>query len=145
MTPRTFIHTNFDLCTGCNICQLACSMKKEGGFHPASARLLILRERENLYNQPVVCNHCENPYCANVCPSGAIARDELGAVVIDHETCIGCGLCADYCPLGMCRLTTDGGRKKSVKCDLCGGAPECVKSCPTGALVLVQTIQEETK
>lgn len=92
--------------------------------------------RENLVHEPVVCEQCENPYCQNVCPTGAIRLNEkTGAREVDHEACIGCGLCAKYCPRGVIFLDPDLG--KAVKCDLCGGDPECVAACPTNALEVI--------
>jgi Fe-S-cluster-containing hydrogenase component 2 len=136
MNRRIFIKTNFDLCSGCGICQLACSERLLGGYNPRRALIRIDHRRENLYHFPVVCNQCANPYCANACPVGAIARDpDSGAMVVDHETCVGCDLCRRYCPIGMAGVDPD--LKKSVKCDLCGGNPRCVAACPTGALELV--------
>ncbi len=135
MTDRCFIKTNFDLCTGCCLCQLACSMRLLGGYNPHRALLKIEHARENLYHFPTVCNQCANPYCATVCPVQAISRDPAtGAMVVDHEQCVACNLCHRYCPIGVVGVDVD--LKKSVKCDLCGGAPRCVTACPTGALQL---------
>ena len=131
----SFIHIHFDKCTGCSICQLACSMDLTGGYNPGRARLEIRRQKENLYHLPVVCNQCENAYCMTVCPAGAIHRTSAGIVRIDPEKCVGCGLCVEYCPIGMAALDPD--TRKAVKCELCGGAPKCVAACPTGALELV--------
>lgn len=139
------ILTHFDICTGCNICQLACTMVKDGGFNPDLARLDIIKSKDNLYNQPVVCNHCDNPYCMNVCPVGAITRDERGFVVIDDEVCIGCALCVRYCPLDMCTIRGQGKKDKAFKCDFCGGDPQCVRECPTGALELVEIQSAEIR
>ncbi|MBF0235136.1 MAG: 4Fe-4S dicluster domain-containing protein, partial [Desulfamplus sp.] len=133
MTP--FIKTNFDLCTGCSICQLACSMVHKMGFNPRSSHLLIHHKRENLYHMPVVCNHCKNPYCMNVCPAKAYEKLNNGTVVIDPQKCVGCGICVKYCPEGLVHISFE--TKKAVKCDMCQGYPECVKACPTGALELV--------
>jgi len=131
-----FIQTRFDLCTGCGICQLACSARLLGGFNPHRAVIRIRHERENLYHFPVVCNQCENPYCAHVCPVGAISRRaETGAMVVDHGLCVGCNLCNRYCPIGVVGVDPD--LKKSVKCDLCGGNPVCAAACPTGALRVI--------
>ncbi len=132
-----FIKTNFDLCTGCRICQLVCSERLFGGYNPRRSVLSIRDSRENLVHEPVVCHHCENPFCKSVCPTGAISRNETtGAMIIDRQTCIGCGLCQKYCPLGV--IFRDTEMKKSFKCDLCEGKPECVQVCPTGALELVE-------
>ncbi|WP_413907565.1 4Fe-4S dicluster domain-containing protein [Desulfobacula sp.] len=132
---KTFIQTHFDKCTGCRICQLACSMDLTGGYNPRRARLLIELKTENLYHIPAVCNQCENAYCMNVCPSKAIQRNDDGIVCIDPDKCISCGLCAQFCPIGM--VTLDPDTQKAVKCELCQGEPLCVEVCPTFALELV--------
>lgn len=62
----------------------------------------------------------------------AISRDEWGAVVVDYDTCTGCGECVDACPYGLIDLNDDG---FAYKCDLCAGDPECVKVCQPQALV----------
>jgi Fe-S-cluster-containing hydrogenase component 2 len=135
MERQLYIRTNFDRCTGCSICQLACGMHHLGGYNPHRALLKIKHLKENLYHFPTVCNQCANAYCANVCPVEAIRRDpQSGALVVDQDTCVGCDLCHRYCPIGM--VTVDPELKKALKCDLCGGDPRCVAACPTGALEL---------
>lgn len=138
---KSFIKTNFDLCTGCSICQLVCSRRLTGGYNPRRAVLKIRHGHENLYHMPEVCNQCDNAYCQNVCPVGAIHLDEAtGARVVDREKCIGCGMCVRYCPVEMVSLDPDD--KKAVKCDLCGGDPQCVRACPTGALEWIEREEE---
>ncbi len=133
-----FIKTNFDLCSGCGMCQLACSFQLLGGYNPHRSLIQIKHKSENLYHFPIVCSQCQNPYCANICPVKAINRHpETDALIIDHKKCIGCGLCTQYCPTDM--VTIDPELKKSVKCDLCNGDPSCVKACPTGALKIAFT------
>ena len=133
METKFFIKANFDLCTGCSLCQLACSARLFGGYNPHRAVLKIKHVTENLYHFPVVCNQCANPYCANVCPVKAIERNETtGAMVVDQDKCIGCNLCSRYCPIHVVGVDPD--LEKSVKCDLCNGDPRCVAACPTGAL-----------
>lgn len=144
-----FIKTNFDLCTGCGICQLACSMsqskehtKEDGsalGYNPRLSRLRIIHKRENLYHKPVVCNQCENAYCMNVCPAKAYERDDTGTVLINIEKCVGCGICVKYCPEELIYVCAE--TKKAVKCNMCHGDPACVKACPTGALKLARTME----
>ncbi|MFP4168572.1 MAG: 4Fe-4S dicluster domain-containing protein [Desulfonatronovibrionaceae bacterium] len=133
-----FIKANFDLCTGCRMCQLACSEKNFGGYNPRFSLLRIDPTPDHLCHFPVPCNQCSNPFCARVCPVGAISKDDsTQTVLIDQETCIGCGLCAKYCPVGVIIQEPEG--KKFVKCDLCSGDPVCVSACPTGALELADT------
>lgn len=106
------------------------------GYNPRRSRLTIQQKHENLYHIPMVCNQCENAYCLNVCPTGAITRTDKGIVSIDSQTCVGCGLCVKFCPIEMVKIDSDS--QKAVKCELCNGAPLCVEACPTGALELVQ-------
>jgi Fe-S-cluster-containing hydrogenase component 2 len=130
---NAFIHIHFDQCTGCRICQLACSLAMTGGYNPRRSRLAILPRNEHLYHLPVVCSQCENAYCMQVCPVGAITKTPDGIVVIDADTCVGCGLCEKYCPVDMVHLDPD--TQKAVKCQLCqGGETACVAACPSGAL-----------
>lgn len=131
-----FIKTHFDLCSGCGICQMVCSERWLGGYNPRRALLKVTHEQENLYHFPVVCNQCDNPYCANVCPVGAITRDAVtGALAVDPEICVGCDLCRRFCPIGL--IGVDPDLKKAIKCDLCNGDPRCVSACPTFALELI--------
>ncbi len=137
MQSRIYIKTNFDLCTGCSLCQLACSERLFGGYNPHLSVLRIDHRVENLYHFPTVCNQCANPYCANVCPAGAVARNqETGAMVVDSDKCVACGLCGRYCPIDMIRTDPETG--KSIKCDLCLGDPQCAAACPTGALEVIR-------
>lgn len=136
-----YLKGQFDLCTGCNACQLACSARAAGGYNPRLARLKILVERENLLNRPVVCTQCENAFCIRSCPVKAISRNsETGVVLIDKERCTGCKECIEACPDGMIQLDLQG---KADKCDLCEGDPLCVRYCVSGALKLVTPIAEE--
>lgn len=140
---KVMIKTNFDLCTGCLICQLECSSRLFGGYNPHRSVLNIEHVNENLYHFPVVCNHCENTYCAKVCPANAISRDEeTGAIVVDKDKCVGCKkeFCHEYCPIKV--IHVDPVSRKAVKCDLCQGEPQCVEVCPTGALELVTRIDD---
>ena len=47
---------------------------------------------------PVQCQHCENPSCLRVCPTGATQKREDGIVWVDNELCIGCAACIMACP-----------------------------------------------
>ncbi|MFP4285850.1 MAG: hypothetical protein ACLFQG_09910, partial [Desulfovermiculus sp.] len=50
---------HFDLCTGCEICQLVCSERVNGGFNPRLAALRIEHRRENLVHEPILCEQCQ--------------------------------------------------------------------------------------
>ncbi len=127
----------FDRCTGCAICQLACSARVREEYNPRRARLRLDFEPRGLYVQPVVCSQCRNAFCARACLQGAIMRNEdTGALVVETGLCTGCGACVEACPLGVIRLNSDG---LADKCDLCAGDPQCVRFCPVGALELLET------
>ena len=41
---------------------------------------------------------------SRVCPANALGNDNDGLIVVDEESCIGCGLCVMRCPVGAIRL-----------------------------------------
>jgi len=131
-----YLRGQFDLCTGCESCLLACSHRVTGGYNPRLARMKVLKARENLINRPIVCTQCENPFCMYSCPVDAISKDKIsGVVLIDKDKCTGCGNCIKACPDEMIHLDENG---KADKCDLCEGNPLCVQFCIPGALKLVE-------
>jgi carbon-monoxide dehydrogenase iron sulfur subunit len=125
---------NANYCTGCRECELVCSFKHESKFNPKKARIRVL----SIYPTPgidfaVICQHCEDPPCAKVCPQGAIGRDERsGAITLSKKQCFGCGLCIEACPFGA--ILFDEDKERAYKCDLCKGNPKCVQYCAYGAL-----------
>jgi len=47
---------------------------------------------------PLMCLHCENPPCVDVCPTGASFKRADGIVLVNKHTCIGCRYCMMACP-----------------------------------------------
>lgn len=100
---------------------------------------------------PRRCMHCDNPTCMNLCPFGAISKDDNGAVDIDEGFCMGGAKCRDACPWGIpqrqagvglyLKIAPDlAGGGVMYKCDFCadllkqGKEPACVTSCPQKAI-----------
>ena len=132
------IHIDPDRCTGCRVCEIACSLEHTGECNPTRARIKVMKNDEEGIDLPVVCMHCANPPCVEVCPTGAITRDNAsGAVLIREEDCVGCKLCIRECPLGAVTVDSGSAEGKVMKCDLCGGNPKCVMFCETKAIDFV--------
>ena len=87
----------------------------------------------DFYFLPVQCQHCENPECVKVCPTGASHKLADGTVQIDKGKCIGCQFCAMSCPYGVRYLNEE--ERVVEKCTLCeqqiaqGELPQCVTNC----------------
>ena len=93
---------NLNRCIGCYACMLAC---KQEHFLPPQVfwnRVLVGEigkypaVRKQTY--PVLCNHCEEPACVDVCPTGATSRRDDGIVTVDSNKCVGCRYCVIACP-----------------------------------------------
>jgi carbon-monoxide dehydrogenase iron sulfur subunit len=125
---------DYEKCTGCRNCESACSVFHVQACNPAKSAVRIVKWAKKGLNVPVVCQQCEAPECANICPVQAISRAaHTGAMIVDSELCVGCRMCIVACPLGAVTLDTD--RRQAIKCDLCGGVdPWCVRFCEPGAL-----------
>lgn len=121
-----------ELCTGCMLCELACSMAKDGQVNPTRSRISVERHMIDGLYVPHICRNCKNPPCIEACKRGALVKDaETGWVTINYERCNNCALCIPACPFGAIIRTTEA---EVLLCDVCGGSPRCVEVCATGAL-----------
>ena len=101
-TPRWGMVVDINRCVGCQTCTIACKhandtppgvqwrrvLDVERGAFPDVERLFLVTG----------CQHCAEPSCVPVCPTGATRQRADGLVTMDYDTCIGCGYCAVSCP-----------------------------------------------
>ncbi len=127
---------NPNKCTGCKICELACSYKHLKTMNPMRSRIHVVRIAHEPIDSPIYCIQCG--LCISACPSAAISRNmKTGAIKVDPKRCTGCGICVHVCPYGAATLDPESG--KALMCDLCDGDPECVKACPENALLYLDS------
>jgi carbon-monoxide dehydrogenase iron sulfur subunit len=132
MTVQKNILIDPGSCTGCRMCELVCSLVKEKETNPAKARIYCEFYMMEGLRFPRVCVNCLEPACIEACPTGALYKDETtGYTMFNRDDCTMCEACVEACPYGAIRVSPDG---EIIKCDLCGGDPECVKVCETRAI-----------
>lgn len=120
-------------CTGCKLCELTCSFVHEGEFNLSNSRIWVHQDKKKASFVPTVCESCAHTPCIYNCPVAAITLNEkLGIPVVNIDECISCGQCEDVCPYEGVKL--EPVEEKAMKCDLCGGNPECVEVCFPGAI-----------
>jgi len=90
---------------GCTDCVTACYT--ENGLAPATRstdpqwiRKVEIKEIKTgrTASAPVMCQHCADPPCVDVCPTGASFKRADGIVLVDRHSCIGCRYCMMACP-----------------------------------------------
>ena len=137
---------NYDKCTGCRICETACSVRHGFGANPEKAMVHIvkLEGEADVVSIPVKCMRCEDAPCEAICPVGAISTHATtGAREIDKDKCIGCSACVYVCPFGAAILDRSVGN--ALICDLCDGDPLCAKLCPFGAIQYIRSDEVSAK
>lgn len=89
-------------CVGCQTCTAACKQKNATPPGVQWRRVLDIETGEfpNVSRSflPVACMHCDEPPCAEVCPTTATQKRDDGLVTIDYDLCIGCANCVMACP-----------------------------------------------
>ena len=140
---RYAICTDLNRCIGCLACTAACKVVNNvpiGSYWNKVLRIGPNPRYEgaivpdiDMYFLPVGCQHCANPECVKVCPTGASHVLADGTVQIDKSKCIGCQFCAMACPYGVRYLNEE--ERVVEKCTLCeqkvaqGELPQCVAQC----------------
>ena len=125
-------------CIGCQACVQACS---ECDTHRGTPMIHVdFLDRENgIQTTPMVCMHCDDPTCAEVCPADAIKKNADGVVLSALKPrCVACSNCVVACPFGIPKMMA--GPELMMKCDMCydrtsvGKRPMCATVCPSQAL-----------
>jgi len=90
---------------GCTDCVTACHTENGLGTPQRSTDARWIRKIEikevktgRQASVPVMCQHCAEPPCVDVCPTGASFKRADGIVLVDRHSCIGCRYCMMACP-----------------------------------------------
>ncbi|OGI46336.1 MAG: 4Fe-4S ferredoxin [Candidatus Muproteobacteria bacterium RIFCSPHIGHO2_01_FULL_65_16] len=140
-------------CGDCDACVTACRDENgwDGHGRPATdaqwIRKVTLTDRQTGHVQalPLMCQHCADPPCVDVCPTGASFKRADGIVLVDKHICIGCRYCMMACPYQARSFVHEDvtnqkhhaprGKGTVESCTLCvhrvdaGGIPACVEAC----------------
>jgi Fe-S-cluster-containing dehydrogenase component len=135
-TERKFVSVDPSKCTGCGICEYACTLEKdEAVSNPLRSRIRTVRMMP-MFNFALACRFCEDAACVKACPEKALVQSEkTGILMVKEKQCKGCDWCIQVCPHGGIVLHPDTG--VVIACDFCGGEPKCIEACPEEALDVV--------
>lgn len=144
--------------TGCNDCVTACNKENglSGGTKSTDSQWIRKIEIKDIstgraQSMPVMCQHCEQPPCVDVCPTQASFKRADGIVLVDRHRCIGCRYCMMACPYKARSFVHEPlenqnpdvprGKGTVESCTLCvhridnGQIPACAEACQNKAIL----------
>ncbi|MBF0218923.1 MAG: 4Fe-4S dicluster domain-containing protein [Gammaproteobacteria bacterium] len=149
---------------GCSECVTACQDENGWGSNEIKSRpsqqaqwirKVELKNSETgmLHSLPMMCQHCANPPCVDVCPTTASFKRADGIVLVDRHLCIGCRFCMMACPykarsfvhetLTNQKSNAPRGKGCVEACTLCvhkldagDGTTACAQACSKGAILV---------
>ncbi|RLD52980.1 MAG: molybdopterin oxidoreductase, partial [Bacteroidetes bacterium] len=118
---------DFNQCTGCNACVVGCQAENNiaviGKEEVKNRRIMhwlridryfstetdeinspVVSENPDVFHQPVMCQHCDNAPCENVCPVAATPHTKEGLNAMAYNRCIGTRYCMNNCPYRVRRF-----------------------------------------
>lgn len=138
-------------------CNGGCHAKKKMEYQAASCEAAIALCEGGPLECEYGCLGCGS--CVAVCKFGALSIGANGVAQVDPDACIGCGKCTRACPRGVLHLRERavqvavrcGNRDKAIDpqtkrgartvCERsCIGCGLCEKSCPSGAVRVIENL-----
>ena len=117
-------------CTGCKLCEVACSLQHTEAINPWRSRIRVFIGED--FCLPVIAG----PYTEAAC-------NAKGIVMVDGMEMDGCVVCRASCPVKTAFKEPD--TAIPLKCDFCGDPPDpqCVLWCEADALTIVEEQSNE--
>jgi tetrathionate reductase subunit B len=119
---------------GCSACVDACNeengLKSHGRPETDAVWIRTVKLKDihtgHINRLPMMCQHCENPPCVDVCPTTASFKRADGLVLVDRHRCIGCRYCMMACPYKARSFIHEALTDQSINAPRGKG---CVESC----------------